>query len=667
MTETLFDRAVMLHQAGNLTEARNSYEQILQKSPRDVNALNFMGVADIQMGDFQRSTYAFKRAIALKPDFGEAYNNLGVALKELKRNDEAIACCEKALSINPDYAEAHYNHAVVLNAINKKEEAVHGYQKAISINPNYIEAHNNLGIVLNDLGRVEEAAVHYQKALSIDPDFPFAHCNMGGIHLLREEANLALASFKRALELRPEYTEALVGLSKTFLALERFQDARSSALRANQLEPDNVAVHAMLGKIHTELAESDLAESRFSRALSLDPLCEEALLGLAHLSLENGQMEKARELFGRAIEKNSNILPARAQLAQAQKVTAADENFMALQAIEKQLDDYPAALAIALHYALGKCYDDIGDHAKAFPHFLAGGRLKRETLTYDQAAVEKQFSDVMQILDQDTVNRLRGGGDPSPAPIFVLGMPRSGTTLTEQIIASHPDVHGAGELSDLFRVARRKDAQTGKLLAFPNNLRSLDQGTLAIWGAEYLAALKRHAPDALRITDKMPANFMAIGLIHVMLPNAKIIHVKRNPVDTCLSCFTRLFKNNYQGFTYDLAELGRYYVNYARIMDHWRNVLPSNAFMEVQYEEIVADQETQAQRLIEYCGLEWNEACLSFYKTRRTVRTASLTQVHQPIYTSSIERWRPYESFLEPLLGALGDLVPNRCVKAPKN
>lgn len=175
-----------------------------------------------------------------------------------------------------------------------------------------------------------------------------------------------------------------------------------------------------------------------------------------------------------------------------------------------------------------------------------------------------------------------------------------------------------------------------------------------------MEALKRHAPNARHITDKMPANFMAVGLIHLMLPNAKIIHVKRNPVDTCLSCFTRLFKNKYQGYTYDLVELGRYYVDYVRMMDHWRSVLPADAFMVVQYEDIVADQATQAKRLIDYCGLKWHDACLSFHKTRRSVRTASLTQVRQPIYTSSIERWRPYEPFLGPLLDALGDIVSDR-------
>jgi hypothetical protein len=314
---------------------------------------------------------------------------------------------------------------------------------------------------------------------------------------------------------------------------------------------------------------------------------------------------------------------------------------------------------MSLHFALGKCHDDTKDYDKAFPHFLAGCKLKRAKLTYDPANAVRQFAGVMEIFDKATIDRLRGAGDPSDVPVFVLGMPRSGTTLTEQIIASHPDVYGAGELHDLLRIAERNITGATTPVTFPDNLRALDQKTLTAWGTEYVAGLKQRAPNAKRITDKMPANFFAVGLIHLMLPNAKIIHVNRNPVDTCLSCFTRLF-NRKQEHTYDLAELGQYYVHYARLMEHWRKILPAGAFLDVQYEDIVANQETQARRMVEYCGLEWNDACLDFHNTKRSIRTASVTQVRQPIYKTSVERWRHYEKFLGPLLDALGDLVPGR-------
>jgi hypothetical protein len=235
-------------------------------------------------------------------------------------------------------------------------------------------------------------------------------------------------------------------------------------------------------------------------------------------------------------------------------------------------------------------------------------------------------------------------------------MPRSGTTLTEQIMASHPDVHGAGELRDLMQIVQQPIAGQA-LQPYPENLAGLTRGDISQWGQDYVAGLRRRAPEARRITDKMPANYMALGLIALMLPNAKIIHVQRNPVDTCVSCFTRLF-NRHQEATYDLAELGRHYANYARLMQHWRQVLPQGSFIEVQYEDIVADMEGQARRLIDFCGLDWNAACLDFHNNKRSIRTASVTQVRQPIYTSSVARWRHYEKHLGPLLEALGDLVP---------
>jgi hypothetical protein len=250
------------------------------------------------------------------------------------------------------------------------------------------------------------------------------------------------------------------------------------------------------------------------------------------------------------------------------------------------------------------------------------------TFSYNAKQTTRQVDEIIRIFSRETIKRLQDAGNTSSTPIFVVGMPRSGTTLTEQIIASHPDVHGAGELADMSIISERNVGQTA---GFPHNILALDHQTLKKWADEYVAGLCQRAPNSLHITDKLPGNLLIIGLIHVMLPNAKIIHVSRNPVDTCLSCFMTFFSQGALQQTYDLRELGLYYSDYIRLMNHWRKLLPAGAFLDICYEDIVADQETQAKRLISYCGLEWNNACINFHQTKRTVSTASMMQVRRPI------------------------------------
>jgi hypothetical protein len=322
-----------------------------------------------------------------------------------------------------------------------------------------------------------------------------------------------------------------------------------------------------------------------------------------------------------------------------------------------KLDSMLETKAMSLHFALGKCYNDTKQYDLAMLHFLAGCGLKRKRTEYDPDNNDKICRNIWDFFSPETMEKLRGEGCSSNLPIFVLGMPRSGTTLTEQIIASHPLVHGAGELPDLLALAAtpRNDSTEG----YPLSLKGITPYELKEMGEKYVLGLRTRNALALYITDKMPANFHCIGLIHLMLPNARIIHVKRNPVDTCLSGFTNLF-NKSQHHSYDLTEMGRCYRNYATLMDHWRKVLPANAFYEVQYEDLVSDHEPQARALLDFCNLPWDPACLDFHRTKRNIRTASVTQVRQPIYTSSVDRWRKYEAHLGPLLEALGDLVPER-------
>jgi len=681
--------ATQLQSNGRLQEAEHLLQQILQQRPQHAFALHLLGVIAHQCGkqaiaaeliqraitsqgdvplfhanlseisrQLKRLDKAVKhgeRAVALEPRMAMAHSNLGIAYFDRREYDKAEACQQRALALDPSFAPSLNNLGSLYRERGDKKTALEWYFKAASANPNYLEPLNNLGALLLEEDRIPEAIEALTKALRLQPNYAESICNMGGVHLAQEENEAALARFQRALELRPDYLEAQMGLSKTLQAMESLEEAERAAQRAIQIDVQSPKAHALLASIYAETSRPVQAEAEFDRALSIDPDSNEGLLGLGHLCVENGDIERAEGLFHRALAKDANNVSAHIHLIQANKVKVGDESFTALLKEELEAEKYSDNRKLSLHFALGKCYDDTKDYDKAFEHYISGCKLKRAKFNYDADATAKQFDELKQIFSEDYIASLRGSGDTSSLPIFVLGMPRSGTTLTEQIIASHPDVFGAGELPDLLRIAHRKTDP--KTISFPDNLRYLDHPTLKAWGAEYIASLQARAPNAKHITDKMPANFFAVPLIHLALPNAKIIHVNRNPVDTCVSCFTRLFHRK-QEHTYDLAELGRYYADYARLMQHWRAVLPADAFLDIQYEDIVADQEQASRRLLEWCGLGWNNACLEFHKTKRQVRTASVTQVRQPIYTSSVERWRKYEKHLGPLLEALAEFSP---------
>ncbi len=557
------------------------------------------------------------------PASGIAWKLLGAAQQMQGKNAlEAFSKTAKLLSGEPD---AHFNLGVAQKSLGLLNEAAASYRLALKLNPKYAEAHSNLGNVLKDLGQLDEVVSSYLCALKIKPNDAITHNNLGTALKALEDFEGAADSYRKAIKLRPNYIEAYTNLGNLLKDFDQFSDAI-----------DN-----------------------YQQALKIDPNCADALLGIAHINVVNGKLEEAASTAEQAIALKPNNLNARILLANVSKVKDGDENHASLVSADEARKSGGFVVSddqtISLHFALGKGFDDLGDPDRAFPHFLEGCRMKRATVNYDAEQSKQRVDDAIRVFDQATIAKFGGSGDSSNVPIFVLGMPRSGTTLTEQIIASHTDVFGAGELPDLPVIAKRQIDRK----FFPENILALDQSALSQWGSDYVASVHQRAQDVLHITDKRPENFWYVGLIHLMLPNAKIIHVSRNPVDTCLSCFTKLASRGLEE-SYDLAELGKYYGGYVRLMNHWRTLLPAGSFLDVQYEDIVADKESQARRIIDFCELEWNDACLDFHKLKRSVSTASMTQVRQPIYKSSVERWRTYEKHLGPLLDALGDLVPNR-------
>jgi len=592
------------------------------------------------------------------PDSGFGWKILSAALIALDK--DAFSALQQTAELLPHDAQVHNNLGDLQAKREMLAEAEASFRQAILIEPAYADAHYNLGQVLARLSRHVDAEKCFRNAIKFKPNDADTYSNLGSTLLELEQYIEAETILRHALTLKPSLPEAYNSLARSLMDQERYIEAETCLRQALALRPNWPEVYSNLGGALRGQYKYVDAEASFRRALELKPDLFEANCGLGSELVEQGKLGEAEALFRRALAIRPDAAMTHYSLVHTKKIKPGDTDFESLIQAEKALGDeahsIPPRESIYLHFGLGKCFDDIGNYDQAFTHYLKGCQLKRSTFDYAPLDDTKIFDEIIRVFNAEKIESLRGNGAPSERPIFVLGMPRSGTTLTEQIIASHPDVYGAGELIDLLTITQRDIGLTG----FPNSLHLLDPKHISAWGSEYAAALQKHAPNARRITDKMPHNFMVVGLIHLMLPNAKIIHIKRDPVDTCLSCFTKLFVGKNLKYSYELTELAQFYVNYVRLMEHWRKVLPENAFQEVHYEELVQNPEEQARRLIEYCGLEWDAECLDFHKSDRSVRTASMIQVRQPIYQSSMERWRRYEHHLMPLLDVLGDLAPNR-------
>ena len=535
---------------------------------------------------------------------------------ELGRFDEAVTSYDKALALDPNDAEAFYNRGGALEELKRFDEAVASYDKAIALKGDYAEAFSNRGVALQALGRLSEAVTSYNRAIALRANFPEAFCSRGTAFHKMQRFEDAIASYDKAIALKPNFAEAFNYRGMSLQALGRFAEALACYDKALAIAPDCADVFSNRGDALRALGKLEDAIGSFERAITLAP----------------GNV--------------SNLF----NLATSRRVTADDPCLAAMKELALKADTLDVNSQIRLHFGLGKAFADIGDSQQSSRFFLKGNSLKRRQVDYDEAKQLALFNRIQKAFTRELMTEKRGCGHPSCVPIFIIGMPRSGTTLLEQILASHGSVFGAGELQEIADIAERTKALQ---LEFPETIPHISREQLRRMGERYLHAVQRMAPSVERITDKMPANFLYLGLIHLILPNARIIHTIRDPRDTALSCFSILFSEGQLPFSYDLAELARYIQSYQKLMEHWRTVLPSHVMLEVQYEALVDDLEAEARRIVAHCGLQWNDACLAFHQTERIVRTASVTQVRQPLYRNSVGRWRNYEELLQPVLREL--------------
>jgi tetratricopeptide (TPR) repeat protein len=643
---------IIAHQSGKLADAIEHVGRATTLEP-DV-ALYHANLGEMcrLAGRAEEAVRHGRRAVALKPDYPEALSNLGIAFYERQQYDEALSCHDRAIASRPDYAEAHSNRGNVLRALKQLGAAESAYRRALELKPDFAAGWNNLGTALRDLGRPAEAEQSYRKALAQVPHDPETLDNLALVLKDLGRLDEAAELLRRALTIDARIDKIHLHLGSVLIDQKKVGEAAAAAERALALNPDNHDTVNLLGRIAFERGALEEALGLYRRALALKPDLADACNNMGNALKELGSLDEARRAYLEALRLDPKLSGAYVNLADSMKFASGDPQLAAMEALMAQPDGLTETDRMQLHFALGKAYADLGQHHRSFEHLLAGNTKKRAAIAYDEAAAMALFDRIEEVFAAELVAAKGGQGDPSTAPIFILGMPRSGTTLIEQILASHPRVHGAGELDAFNRVVDTVQGPDGKGVPYPEFVPVMEAPAMRAIGARYLAELRALTSEAHLVTDKMPSNYYFAGLIHLALPNARIIHAMRDPVDTCVSCFSKLFTKE-QAHTYDLAELGRHHVRYQRLMAHWGRVLPAGRILDVHYEDVVADLEAQARRILAHCGLDWDPRCLAFHETARPVRTASATQVRQPIYRGAIGRWRVYEPFLEPLLAEL--------------
>lgn len=553
------------------------------------------------------------------------------------------------LQTHRDHPAVLYQLALICAAGGRFEEAIELFEKVVAIVPDDAALLNNLGSVLNSLGRHSDALAHLEKAIALKPDYAEALANLGSALVALKRDEEAYGALTRAITLNPLLSDLSNNIGYICLMRGRYEEAVSWYEKAAAEQPDLATAHAGLGNALSALGRVADAHRVLKKALVLDPNNAAAQFGFGSVMEQLGRLEDARRAYERAVALVPDFPAYHRALAGIGRFTECDVRLAALEGLARNEVSFPDKQRVELHFALGKAYDDLRRHASAFEHLQKGNVIKRRLVDYDEVKELTIIREMADVFTPEVFKKRHGVGDPSDVPVFIVGMPRSGTTLVEQILASHPDVFGAGEPMYLFELVA--DGYAG--VEFPSRIASLPDEVLRQLGGCYVARLRGLAPRAKRVVDKLPANFRLVGLIHLALPNARIIHVGRDPAGTCFSCYSTVFSRGLE-FTYELGELGRYYKAYKTLMAHWRTVLPAEAMLEVRYEALVGDLEPEARRIVAYCGLDWDERCFKFHETERPVHTASAVQVRQPIYSSSVGRWQPYKDHLRPLFDALG-------------
>jgi tetratricopeptide (TPR) repeat protein len=646
----VFEQAANLIQADKLQAADELLAVALGTYPNDPNLLRLTGISSLKQRRFSDAEAKFTHAIRIAPNYAPAYEDLANTQLHQRKLDDAVANMRLAIKHSPSPGPLQQRLAELLSLVGRNQEAESMFKDSLASDPqkqalaNAME-HANQG----ELGKAEEI---YRSVLREHPNNVDALRLLGVLNVRREQYHEASALFRRAVEVAPDFWKAWINLGTALSEQQKFDEAEEAYKQALELQPGSAHTLERLGANAMKASDLDQSIDWLEQSLKISPNHFPSLLCLGHALKTLGQQDAAIDAYQRCTVSKPDFGEAYWSLANLKTFRFNDEQ---LASMEEQLatvtdstDEEAVDAEIAFNFALGKAFEDRKDYPRAFDYYFRGNSKKRMNVTYDPIEFQNNNDRIIEVFNKDFFGQREGWGFQDDSTILILGLPRSGSTLLEQILASHSQVEGTAELHYLLRAATQTGLNRTDGIRYPQVMHELAEHHVSGIGQEYVENTLTHRTGTPYFTDKMPNNFPAIGFLHTILPNAKVIDARRHPLDSCLGTFKQLFASG-QVFSYDLYDLAHYYIEYMRLMDHWNEVLPDKV-LTVNYEDTVADLETTALSIAEHCGLEWQESMLSFHENKRAVRTASSEQVRQPIYSSSVALWRRYEDQLEELI-----------------
>ena len=564
----------------------------------------------------------FSKALSIQPA-AEVYYNLATVQDKGGNLRDAVESIRNAINLKPDFYPAYVFQGNIFNKLGNLDKAIESHNKALTIKPDLPEAFFNLGCIFNAQSKTGEAIAYFEKALSIKPDFPEINRLLGFIYANQDDQEKAAVHFEREFDINPGHYKALTDLGKTFMKIEKFQQAADCFERAIAINPEYSDAYSNFGGLLNYLGDKEGAIHNLHKSISLKP-------------------EKAYSHF---------------TLASLQKYSGNEKHINDMEELlsSPEIDDDQRIL---LSFALGKAWEDSGQYERAFEHLENGNNLKRSKFEYSIEGAKASFDHIKKIINKSFLSAQKVAGTSDETPIFIFGMPRSGTSLVEQIVASHSCVFGGGERDYVSKIIFGSNSTMSGPEFLENVIARDFSSCISRLADEYIKRIRKLSSTAKYITDKMPYNFIYLGFISKCFPNAKLIHCKRNPLDNCLSIFKNIFESGNE-YAYNLVETGKYYKLYEDLMKHWCETL-AVPICDVVYDDIIVDQKKETERLLRYCNLPWEDNCLSFYKTEGVVKTASVAQVRKPIYKGSVELWRKYSDRLGPLIEILSDSLIDR-------